>query len=65
MAMKIDQAECGSCGACAPECPTESIVEKKGMFKINADTCTECADVEGGPRCVEACPSGDACIAPA
>lgn len=32
------------------------------MYKINAATCTECREVEGGPRCVDTCPSGDSCI---
>ena len=40
MAMKITQAECTSCGDCVPVCPTKSIVEKGGIFKINKDTCT-------------------------
>jgi ferredoxin len=62
MAMKIDQAECTSCAACEPVCPTKSIAEKKGMYKINAATCTECQDVDGGPKCVDACPAGDSCI---
>ena len=62
MSMKIDQAECTSCGACAEACPTESIAEKKGMFKINGETCTECEAVDGGPKCVDACPAGDSCI---
>ena len=62
MAMKIDQSECTSCAACEPVCPTKSIAEKKGMYKINAATCTECQDVAGGPQCVVACPAGDSCI---
>ena len=37
MAMKITQAECTSCGDCVPVCPTKSIVEKGGIFKINKD----------------------------
>jgi len=60
--MKIDQSECTSCGVCEPECPTESIIEKKGMYKVNAETCTECKDEPSGPKCVAACPSGDTCI---
>jgi len=62
MAMKIDQAECTSCGACAEVCPTESIAEKKGIFKINADTCTQCEGKSEEPQCVSACPAGDTCI---
>lgn len=62
MSMKIDQAECTSCGACAEVCKTESIAEKKGLYKINPATCTECEGVDGGPQCVDACPAGDSCI---
>jgi ferredoxin len=62
MAMKIVQAECTSCGDCVPVCPTTSITDKGGIFKINKDTCTECEDEEGGPKCVDACPAGEACI---
>lgn len=62
MAMKITQAECSSCGDCATVCPTKSIIEKGGMFKINKDTCTECEGDFDSPKCVDTCPSGDTCI---
>lgn len=62
MPMKIDQSECTSCGVCETACPTESIAEKKGIYKVSAESCTECKDVPGGPKCVDACPSGDTCI---
>ncbi|MQY52181.1 4Fe-4S binding protein [Rhodocyclus tenuis] len=62
MAMKIVQAECTSCGDCATVCPTQSITEKSGIFKINKDTCTECEGDADTPRCVDTCPSGDTCI---
>ena len=62
MAMKIVQAECTSCGDCVPVCPTESIIEKSSIFKINKDTCTECDGEADAPKCVIACPAGDACI---
>lgn len=62
MAMKIIQAECASCGDCAAVCPTKSIVEKGGIFKINADTCTECEGEYDSPKCQDTCPSGDSCI---
>ena len=42
MALKIDPNLCTSCGDCEPDCPTESIKPKKGVYVINADTCTEC-----------------------
>ena len=51
MAYKIGP-ECIGCGACKGECPTDSIVEDGGVFKINADTCIDCG------ACAGACPSG-------
>ncbi|QKS29078.1 MAG: Ferredoxin-1 [Accumulibacter sp.] len=62
MAMKIIQAECTSCGDCKPVCPTNSITSKGGMYRINADTCTECDDQFDSPRCLDACPAGESCI---
>ena len=41
MAMKINE-DCISCGACVPECPTESITEGDTIYVINAATCVEC-----------------------
>jgi Fe-S-cluster-containing hydrogenase component 2 len=63
MAMKIVQSECTSCGDCKPKCPTNSIVEKSGIFKINKDSCNECEDRDE-PQCVATCPAGDTCIVP-
>lgn len=60
MALKITQSECTSCGYCAAVCPTESIVEKGGIYKINKDSCTECDG--DSPKCQETCPGGDTCI---
>lgn len=62
MAMKIIQAECTSCGDCKPVCPTQSITDKGGIYKINAETCTECDGESDTPKCLDACPAGDACI---
>ena len=62
MAMKIIQAECTSCGDCKPVCPTRSITSKAGMYKINADTCTECEGEFDSPQCLDACPAGESCI---
>ncbi|QGU33185.1 4Fe-4S dicluster domain-containing protein [Thermochromatium tepidum] len=61
MSMKIIQSECTSCGDCLPVCPTDSISEKGGIYKINPDTCTECED-EDAPQCLSVCPAGEACI---
>lgn len=55
MAMKITE-ECISCGACLPECPTESISEGDTIYLINADTCVECVGHHDSPQCVSVCP---------
>ena len=54
MALMITD-ECISCGACEPECPTESITEGD-IYVIAADTCNECSDQDDGPACVDVCP---------
>ena len=55
MAMKITE-ECINCGACEPECPREAIAEGEDRFVIDAAKCTECAEEEGGSKCVPVCP---------
>ncbi len=55
MAMKITD-ECIACGACEPECPTESISEDGGIYVINADTCVECKGYFDEPQCAAVCP---------
>jgi ferredoxin len=62
MAMKIKIDECTSCGDCKPVCPTTSITDKGGIYKINADTCTECDGDSDSPQCLEVCPGGENCI---
>ena len=49
MAYKISDA-CISCGACASNCPVESISEGDSQFEINADTCISCG------ACAAGCP---------
>ncbi|PWV59008.1 4Fe-4S dicluster domain-containing protein [Plasticicumulans acidivorans] len=61
MAMKIVAMECIACGDCKPVCPTKSISEKGGIFKIDKATCTECEGDFDEPKCVEVCPV-DGCI---
>jgi ferredoxin len=56
MAMKIDKDLCTSCGDCEPECPTNSISIKKGLYIINATECTECDGDYSKPQCVKLCP---------
>jgi ferredoxin len=56
MAMTITE-ECIACGACVPECPTESISEGDGtLYVINADTCVECVGHHDEPQCATVCP---------
>ncbi|HWS12584.1 MAG TPA: 4Fe-4S binding protein [Rhodocyclaceae bacterium] len=64
MAMKIIMAECTSCGDCKPVCPTKSITDKGGIYKIDKNTCTECEGEFDEPQCLVACPAGEACIVP-
>lgn len=56
MAMKITE-ECIACGACVPECPTESINEGDGiLYVIDASTCVECKGHYDSPHCITVCP---------
>jgi ferredoxin len=56
MTMKINE-ECIACGACVPECPTESISEGDGiLYVINQETCVECEGHYDSPHCVSVCP---------
>lgn len=64
MAMQIVRTACTACGDCAPICPTKSITPFKGVYKIAADTCTECEGDFDMPQCVSACME-DGCIIPA
>jgi ferredoxin len=56
MTMKITE-ECIACGACVPECPTESISEGDSVtYVIDQKTCVECEGHYDSPKCVEVCP---------
>jgi len=56
MALKIIE-ECIACGACVPECPTDSISEGDGvLYVIDAATCVECVGHHDSPQCVAVCP---------
>ncbi|MCL2670477.1 MAG: 4Fe-4S binding protein [Clostridiales bacterium] len=39
--------ECISCGACAPECPTEAISEGSSQYVIDPDKCIDCGVCAG------------------
>lgn len=56
MTMKILE-DCIACGACVPECPTESISEGDGiLYVIDQATCVECQGHHDSPKCVTVCP---------
>jgi ferredoxin len=64
MAMQIVRSACTACGDCEPVCPTQSIKPWKGIFRIDAETCTECEGEYDSPQCLAACMEDD-CIIPA
>lgn len=55
MAMKILADMCTACGDCEPECPTNAIGPKKGVYAINPDVCTECEGEADTPKCATVC----------
>jgi ferredoxin len=63
MALQIVAALCTACADCEPVCPTNSIVPFKGLFKIEAETCTECEGDFDTPQCLDVCMEDD-CIIP-
>ncbi|SDF02252.1 4Fe-4S binding domain-containing protein [Salipiger thiooxidans] len=64
MAMSIVADLCTSCGDCEPVCPTAAVVPRKGLYYINAATCTECEPDHDMPQCLSVCMEPD-CIIPA
>lgn len=59
MAYIIDDAQCTACAACQIECPNKAIVERKSLFLIVAEKCTECIGFFDKPQCVAVCPVDD------
>lgn len=57
MAYKIITSSCTACAACETECPNQAIKEKKGLFVILADLCSECIGHFDDPQCLAVCPS--------
>ena len=51
MAYAINDS-CISCGACASECPVNSISQGDAAYVIDADTCIDCGS------CAGVCPVG-------
>jgi ferredoxin len=62
VAYKIIVDECTTCGACEAECPNEAIFEKKGIFRIDPEKCTECEGHYDTPQCAAVCPIPDTCV---
>ncbi|MGQ9833906.1 MAG: 4Fe-4S binding protein [Candidatus Villigracilaceae bacterium] len=56
MALKITE-DCIACGACLPQCPTNSISEGD-IYVINPNTCVECEGYYDSPQCQSVCPVG-------
>ena len=63
MANTIVVENCIQCGACEPECPTQSIsTDAGGNYVIDGKSCDECASKGGDPTCVSVCPADGAII---
>jgi ferredoxin len=62
VAYKIVVEECTTCGACEFECPNAAISEKKGIFVIDPNLCTECVGHYDTPQCAAVCPVPDTCV---
>ena len=59
MAYTIDTTQCTNCGACEIECPNKAVGERKGLFLIKSEKCTECIGFFDKPQCVVVCPVDD------
>ncbi|HOV92781.1 MAG TPA: 4Fe-4S binding protein [Candidatus Kapabacteria bacterium] len=48
--------DCINCGACLPECPTNSISVGDDIYIIDESTCVDCKGYYDSPQCVSVCP---------
>lgn len=64
MALQIIRDLCTACGDCEPVCPTDSVKPFKGVYAIDAASCTECEGESDDPQCLDVCMEDD-CIVPA
>jgi ferredoxin len=63
MALQILEELCTACGDCEPVCPTNSIQNIRGSYRIDTATCTECEDEADLPQCLETCLQDDCIVA--
>ncbi len=63
MAYAIVRDLCTACGDCEPLCPSKSIKPFKGVYMIEADSCTECEEEFDFPQCLDVCMEDD-CVIP-
>jgi len=61
MAFQITD-RCTACDACRPACPVGAVEKGSPLYAINANSCHDCHDVVGGPRCIPVCPEAGAII---
>lgn len=62
----VDQARCIGCKSCMVACPFGAMQVRVVEDRVQALKCDLCAHREGGPACVEACPTHALrCIDPA
>ncbi len=45
-----------ACHKCQDACPHDAIVTRAGVLLVDETRCNACADTDGGPACVTACP---------
>ena len=55
MAMMIVSDVCTACGDCEPDCPTNAIFPRKGVYAIDAEKCTECRGASTTIRAAWSC----------